>query len=226
MPMKVYQDYIRESERWTASLGWWHSVAYGYAVSLRSAPLYSAWSAEVGWGDASVLRDSQDFAAQFLRSESFADAAVDDCYRRLEMVIPDSETFDDCSAACDTGIIHLYTLSLLRRHDPAETQYIASYCYDMVDAAAGDEVLPAGIMRPEHEVAIERVLYYRRLSSMTTQHWHSSLQIGPRSRSSADTKANKARHPTEWADVSDLPFSNSNLNSAFNAPPRPSGGCA
>jgi hypothetical protein len=39
-------------------------------------------------------------------------------------------------------------------------------------------------------------------------------------------KANKARHPTEWADVSNLPFSNSNLNSAFNAPPRPSGGCA
>ena len=39
-------------------------------------------------------------------------------------------------------------------------------------------------------------------------------------------KPNKARHPTGWADVSHLPFSNSNLYSTFNAPPRPSGGCA
>jgi Protein of unknown function (DUF416) len=157
MPLKVYQDYIRESERWTASLGWWHSVAYGYAVSLRSAPLYSAWSAGIGWGDASVLRDSQNFAAQFLRRESFADAAVEDCYRRLEAVIPDSETFEDCSAATDTGIIHLYTLSLLRRYDPAETQYIASYCYELVDDAAGAEVIPSGYctVTPEHEIAIE-----------------------------------------------------------------------
>jgi hypothetical protein len=185
MPMKVYQDYIRECERWTVSLSWWHSVAYGYAVSLRSAPLYSAWSAEVGWGDASVLRGAQDFAAEFLRQESFADAAVEDCYSRLEAVIPDSETFDDCSAACDTGIIHLYTLSLLRRLDPAETQYIASYCYDMVDAAAGDEVLPAGIMRPEHEVAIAHHPFVqaevawqhrgRSLLSSITEHDHTAL---------------------------------------------------
>ena len=156
MQIKVYQDYTRESERWTASLGWWHSVAYGYAVSLRSTPHYSAWSAKIGWGDAGVLREAEDFAAQFLRRQPLANAAIEDCRRRLEAVIPDSETFEDCSAACDTGIIHLYTLSLLRRHDPAETQYIASYCYDMVDAAAGDEVLPAGIMRQEHEIAIER----------------------------------------------------------------------
>lgn len=39
-------------------------------------------------------------------------------------------------------------------------------------------------------------------------------------------KANKAWHPTGRADVSDLPFSNSNLPSASNEPPRPSGGCA
>jgi hypothetical protein len=39
-------------------------------------------------------------------------------------------------------------------------------------------------------------------------------------------RPNKARHPTGWADVSDLPFSNSNLYSALDAPPRPSGGCA
>jgi hypothetical protein len=89
-----------------------------------------------------------------LTGEIVTTESVDDCYSRLEQVIPDSETFPDSSAACDTGIIHLCTLSLLRSHDPKETQYVASYCYDLVDAAAGDEILLEGIMTPEDEAAI------------------------------------------------------------------------
>ena len=152
--MQVYQDYIRASEQWTADLGWWHSVLYCYAVCLRTAPLYSAFTAREAWGDDQLLRTAEDLARRFLTGETLTTEGVDDCYSRLEQVIPDSETFPDSSAACDTGIIHLYTLSLLRRHDPKETQYVASYCYDLVDAAAGDEILPEGIMTPEVEAAI------------------------------------------------------------------------
>lgn len=70
-------------------------------------------------------------------------------------MIPDSECFLDCSAATDTGVIHLYTLSLLKRLDAQETHCIATYCYNLVDAVAGNEILPAGIMTPEIEKEIE-----------------------------------------------------------------------
>ena len=156
MNMQVYRDYIRTSELWTAKLGWWHSVLYCYAMCLRTAPLYFAFTTRESWGDGESLRTAEDLARRFLSGEAVSPKAIDDCYSRLEEAIPDSEAFPDSTAACDTGIIHLYTLSLLRRHDPKETQYVASYSYDLVDATAGNEILPAGIVTPEVEEAIGR----------------------------------------------------------------------
>lgn len=154
MSMQVYREYIRTTEQWTATLGWWHSVLYCYAVCLRTAPLYFSFTARESWGDDELLMAAERLARRFLERDSISPDSIDASYSGLEKAIPDSETFSDSSAACDTGIIHLYTLSLLRRHDPKETQYVASYCYDLVDAAAGDEILPEGIMTPEVEAAI------------------------------------------------------------------------
>ena len=68
--------------------------------------------------------------------------------------IPDSETFSDCSVASDCGIIHLYTLSLLKRFDPNETCEVARYCFNIVDSAVGEALLLTGFMTPEMEIAI------------------------------------------------------------------------
>lgn len=152
--MTVYRQYEAETQRWTSSLGWWHSVLYCHAVCLRTAPLYVEFTSREGWGDSQCLLEAQRLSAAFLFGTPPSPAAIDAAYTHLEEVIPDSETFPDSSAACNTGIVHLYTLSLLRRHDPKETGYVARYCYDIVGAAAGDEVVPAGIMTPAMEVAI------------------------------------------------------------------------
>ncbi|MFN7844390.1 MAG: DUF416 family protein [Pirellula sp.] len=152
--MEVYSEYDTTMRTWTASLGWWHSVLYCYAICVRSSPLYTAFQLREKWGGNDCILETQELARRFLTGEKISDHMIDSLYSRLEMVIPDSENFMDCSAAMDAGIIHLYTLSLLKRFDVQETHYVASYCYDLVDAAAGNEILPAGIMSPEIETAI------------------------------------------------------------------------
>lgn len=154
MSMQVYRDYIRASEQWTSHLGWWHSVLYCYSMCIRTAPLYFAFTARKSWGDNEALISAKNLAKSFLAGEHVTTLSVDECFNHLEMMVPNTEEFPDGSAACDAGIIHLYTLSLLRRHDTKETQYVASYGYDLVDAAAGNEILPAGIMTPEMEEAV------------------------------------------------------------------------
>lgn len=153
--MSVYKRYESEIRRWSAALGWWHSVLYGHAVCLRSAPLYSAFTTRDRWGDDECLTHARRMSSGFLFGEPAGSDAIDSAYSRLEAVIPDSESFPDRSAACDAGIIHLYTLSLLRRPDPQEAYYIASYCYNIVDAAAYADMLPVGNVTPEFESAIE-----------------------------------------------------------------------
>ncbi len=154
--MTVYSQYTEDVGQWSASLGGWHGVLYSHAVCLRVAPLYFNFSAHEGWGDNGYLMNVHRLAQKFLFEARPDLSSLDSAYSQLEEVIPDTEDFPDCSAACDAGVIHLYTLSLMRRHDPAEIRYIADYCYNIVDAVAGNELVPAGIMTSDMEEALQR----------------------------------------------------------------------
>lgn len=154
MSMEVYHQYEANMRHWASTLSWWHSVLYCHAVCVRAAPLYFAFTAREQWGDDWCIHNAQQLSAGFLCGEFPSLAVIDAAYAGLESVIPDSETFPDSASGCDAGIIHLHTLSLLRRQDPQDIYFVASYCYDIVDAAAGDDLLPAGILTPAVEAAI------------------------------------------------------------------------
>lgn len=154
MSMEVFHKYDSDVKQWVKSLSWWQSVLYCHAVCLRSGTLYFDFTANSRWGDGDCLIHAQCLSRDFLFGSRPNPTAVDTAYIRLEESLLGSDEFPDSSAAFEAGVIHLHTLSLLKKADPQETYHVAICCYNLVDTAAGDEVVPAGIMTAEHETAI------------------------------------------------------------------------
>ncbi len=72
--------------------------------------------------------------------------AVDlaECKARVEKFTPGTEEFPGSDHACDAGLVHIYSLSLIEEFNAEHAYYIARYCYELVDSAAYMLIQPKG----------------------------------------------------------------------------------
>lgn len=154
--MSQYRLYESTIKAWTAELSHWHSVLYALSVCKRSAPLYYEFVAAKKWGDKKAFNACHQLLEDWLSKRELDQKLLGVCKNRIEDCTPDTKEYSDSVYACDTGIIHIYALSLLQEFKVEHTYYIARYCYELVDCAAGMQLQPdGGTFTPALEAEIE-----------------------------------------------------------------------
>lgn len=153
--MNNYRLYDTTIRKWTASLSPWHAVLYALCVCQRSISLYFEFVANEKWGDKEAFKISHKLLEGYLSGIVPSAVELAECKARIEKFTPDTEEFPEGVYACDTGIIHLYSLSLIEEFNAEHAYYIARYCYELVDCAAGARIQPkGGHMTPDIEEQI------------------------------------------------------------------------
>lgn len=142
--MEQYLLYDTAIKEWTASLSPWHAVLYAFCACRRAAPLYYQFVAQEKWGDEEAFKICHRLLETYLFDVVPEMADIERCKARVELFTPSTEEFSDGVYACDTGIMHLYSLSLLELFDAEHAYYIARYCYELGDYAAGLLIQPGG----------------------------------------------------------------------------------
>jgi len=104
-----------------------------------------------------AFKDSHRFLKACLFSAAPNALDLAECKTRVEGATPHTEEFPGSDYACNTGIIHLYALSLLEEYNTEHAYYIARYCYELVYSAAWSLIQPkGGDLTPDIERQIEK----------------------------------------------------------------------
>jgi hypothetical protein len=119
-------------------------------------PLYFEFVNREDWGAKEAISISHDLLTLAISGKPFSDEILDDCISQLEDFTPDTEEFSDCTYATDAGIIHIYSIELLKQHKPENIYYVAQYCYEIVDASLFELIMPdGGIVTQDIERKVE-----------------------------------------------------------------------
>lgn len=116
-------------------------LAFALSCAERLFPNYAAFSAEVGWGDPSMVRRALDLGWLHL-AKANAEVAAEGVRLRslIDEVTPDTEDFDvpSVSAALDAAAAAHVVLCLLESDLVELVVRVASLCRDTVDIYVGE----------------------------------------------------------------------------------------
>ncbi len=142
--MSEYSKFEIAVEEWLTKVKLWQGVLYALIVCRRFYPLYLQFSVIEKWGDSMLLLKAERFLFEWLSGDELESESVQETIANIELNIPDSEAFDDCSDAMDAGIAHLYSLEAIQYKTVVSLKYVSRYCYDAMDRQVMDILLPKG----------------------------------------------------------------------------------
>jgi uncharacterized protein YjaG (DUF416 family) len=134
----------------------WKRIAFMAQVGMRMLPNYERFSAETGFGDASVLRRTLDAAWSWVESGK-PPSDLTTLREACEKQAPDTERFRSryTSAALDAANAAVAILDAIERPDEARPEEVASLARDTIDLFV-QELMDLDPNAPNFENAVLR----------------------------------------------------------------------
>lgn len=151
--MSKYKQYVNDVTIAINEMSTTQALAYGLLLSLRYFDFYLNFHKVEKFGDPNILLQIQHSALKKLQnSDELFDFNL--LKGQIESVIPDSEDFEDCSDAMDSGVIHSYLTEYLLTNEKECITNAAILIYDLFDRYA-QAALYFDIYTPKIEEELE-----------------------------------------------------------------------